>query len=120
MLPVAELHNLKKRLTEKNREITIEIELLTAWIQEHREAGPHRNGALLLSSGEQEKYQSWRKVSCRLHQTRSELKAKQEIIRTNLLAVSLRIEEMETCISEFPFLFDTELTTDSTSADACA
>lgn len=120
MLPAEELLILMERLEEKSRELSIEIQLITAWIEEHRKIWPARVEAILSPAGKRKAYQSWRKVSCRLHHRRSELKMEQERILMHLSAVNRRIEEMETTFSDFPVFSDTALATDLTSADVCA
>jgi len=120
MIPVEELCNLKERLAEKNRELTVEIELITAWIREHRETRPAFIEAFMSTPAERSEYRSWRRVSCRLHQRRSELKTKQEKIWTHLLTMDRRIEEMETGIINFPVFSDITLETDLPTVDACA
>lgn len=120
MIPVEELYNLKERLAEKSRGLAIEIELITAWIQEHRETRPARIEAFMSTPDERSEYRSWRKISNRLHQRRSELKTKQEKIWTHLLVVDRRIEETETGIINFPVFPDITLETYLSLVDACA
>jgi hypothetical protein len=109
-----------ERLTEKDRELTIEIRLTTAWIKEHRESRPARVESISSPSGERDEFRAWRRVSSRLHQRRSELKTKQEKIRGHLQTVARKIEEMETGILDFPVFHDVSLGADLISVDACA
>jgi DNA repair exonuclease SbcCD ATPase subunit len=120
MVPVKELHDLAERLDEKNRELTMEIQLITAWIKDHRQSRPARIESMSSASDERNEYRSWRKVSCRLHQRRSELKTKQEKIREHLQTVARKMEERETGILAFPVFHDVALETDLITVDACA
>lgn len=120
MLPVEELHNLVEKLNKKNRELTIEIQLITTWIKEHRENRPACIESISSSSGNRDEYRSWRRISCRLHQQRSELKTKQEKIREHIQTTARKIEEMETGVVVFPVFHDVSHETDLISVDACA
>lgn len=100
MEPVEQLSILQERFKEKDRELALNIQLVTAWIKEHIENRPvYECGA----------YNSWRKTSCRLHHMRSELKIKQEAIQTHLRATARKIEEMETDFATFPVFWDQAL-----------
>lgn len=120
MLPVEELRFLMERLEKKNRDLSLEIRLITAWIKEHRESRPARFGAVLSPVNKRNEYRSWRMISFRLHQRRSELKTEQEKTRVHLLAINRRIEEMKTGYADFPVFSDIPLETDFASVDACA
>lgn len=120
MLPLEELRFLLERLEKKTNDLSLEIQLITAWIKGHRERRPPRFGTILSPADKRNEYRSWRIISFRLHQRRSELKTRQEKIRSDLLTVSQRIKEMETGFLDAPVYFDPTLETDLTSADAFA
>lgn len=118
MSPVEQLDNLLKRLKEKDRDLALEIQLVTAWIKEHQETRPTHTETPSRPSHEREEYRSWRIVSCRLHQRRSELKTRQEKNQTHLRAVTRQIEELETGFSNFPVFADMALESELASAGA--
>jgi len=120
MLSIDELCIMMEWLEKKNRELLLEIELLTAWIEEHRQSRPSRIGTGLSLAEKSDEYRSWRIVSFRLHQRRSRLKTEQDKTRTHLHAVNRRIEGMGTDFPDFPDFSDISLETDLTSTDACA
>jgi uncharacterized coiled-coil DUF342 family protein len=120
MLQNREFDNLIVKLNEKDRELTTEIQLVTAWIKEHRENRPACIESISASPGERNEYRSWRRISSRLHQRRSELKTKQEKIRGHLQTVARNIENMETGVLVFPVFHDVSLESDLVSVDACA
>lgn len=92
-----QLTALKERLKDKESALALDIQLVTAWIREHLEDRP--------SYGSTE-YHSWRRVSCRFHQKRSELKAKQDNIQLHLRVIAQKLDGMETSFSDFPFFWD--------------
>ena len=95
-----QLSILLERFKEKDRELALNIQLVTAWIEEHLESRP---------AYECRAYKSWRKASCRLHQKRSELKVKQEAIQVHLRATMIIIEEMESNFITSPIFWDQAL-----------
>ena len=103
-------------LKEKNNEITLEIQLITEWIREHRARRPLRTEAPM--PNEHVALQSWRKVSYRLHQRRSELKMNLEKIQMHLRAATQKIEEMETEFFYFSIFPVIGLEPEMSSADA--
>ena len=116
MSPAQKLRNLLKRLEKKKREVTLEIRLLTAWIGEHHTLRPlHFETPLSHDSSE---LRSWRKVSYRLHQRRSELKTKLENIQIHLRTVTQQIEEMDMEFFYFPVFSDIHLESEPVSAGA--
>lgn len=118
MSPNEQLGILSEKLKEKDLELTLEIQLVTAWIKEHRNSRPPGVDTLSSSSDEGKAYHSWRKVSCRLHQRRSELKEKQEKIQMHLRTVAEKIDEMETGFFSFPVFSDMALESELASAGA--
>lgn len=109
--------HLLKTLEKKDRELTLEIQLLTAWIREHRALRPLRQDAPSLSPKSSE-LQSWRKTSTHLHQRRSKLKTKLENVRTHLRTAAQKNEAAETDFFCFPGFPDTDLESEPASADA--
>lgn len=120
MLPIESLHILLERFKEKDKKLSLEIQLITSWIKEHRESRPDLFSNVSSSSRKRSEYYTWRKVSCRLHQRRSELKTQQEKIRSHLIAVNRRIEEADSGNVNFTVFSDIALEPDSTPVDACA
>jgi hypothetical protein len=118
MSPNEQLDILMERLKEKDRDLALEIQLVTAWIEEHRETRPVHTETPSSTSREWEEYRSWRIVSCRLHQRRSELKTKQEKNQSHLRAVACKIEAPGTGFSSFPVFADMTLESELASAGA--
>jgi hypothetical protein len=100
MVPVEQLLILLERLNVKDRELALNIQLVTAWIKEHMNNRP---------AYECKAYYSWRKASFRLQNKRSELKIKQEAIQTHLRATAQKVEEFETDFFTFPVFGDQTL-----------
>ena len=109
--------NLLETLNTTKREITLEIQLITAWIGEHRTIRPDHAEASSLSH-KRAKLRDWRKVSYRLHQRRSELKTELENIRRHLRVVAQTTEQPETDLFCLPFLLDMDLEPEPASAGA--
>ena len=98
MSPDMQLAALLERLRQKENENTLEIELVTARIDEHRKARP--SGADASSSVYRlNEYRLWWKISCRLHQRRSELKTERDKLLTRLRAVEREIEALQKGLS---------------------
>jgi hypothetical protein len=118
MPPVKQLGTLLEKLKDKDRDLALEIELVTAWIREHRATRPIHTETQTSPSPEREEYRAWRIVSCRLHQRRSELKTKHEKNQTHIRAVARKIEELETGFPNFSVFADVAVESELISASA--
>lgn len=118
MLPAKELCTLLERLNVKDRDLAVEIQLVTAWIKEHRETRPDRIEVSMASADERNEYYSWRKVSCKLHQRRSELKTKREQVQMHIRTVEKKVDKLKTDFSGFPVFSDTGFNSNLLSAGA--
>jgi hypothetical protein len=107
MSPAKELSTLLERLNVKDRDLAVEIQLVTAWIKEHRETRPDCIEVSMASADERNEYYSWRKVSCQLHQRRSELKTKREQVQMHIRTVLKKIDKLKTDFSDFPVFSNT-------------